>query len=709
MTAISPRDGSRQRARRLLSRLAAVLVVGSLALGSVALGSAPAASAADDEDAAAEDPTVELSISAGTGARIDAAGPLVGTVTIVNRTESALSAGTTSFEVSPSPLADGAALDAWLDEGVSSGEFRTVAVESTPAIDAGATADVSTVADLTELGALAPGVYPMLAHLTGVTADDADGTVWNPTASSVLVVTGPEAQSVGVLVPVTATPEDGALLSAKELTELTSPDGRLTAELDAVTGTAAILAVDPAIAASIRALGDRAPTTAVDWIDALERLPNDVFALQFGDADLAVQSQAGLEEQLTAPDLTALLQPADFPLSTPSPTRSGPDAPTPEPQLPPESTLSEISGVHGGLVWPRPGITPDDLARFDDYLGERTTTILPSTSFETVPPATHVEVAGHSVLVTATASSARLSAAAELADPSAVERDLAAAAGHLFFETRATPTVLVGLERSETRSPIALRQLLTAFASPAVRLSGLQAAKPASASLVTTADATRPAALTTMLDGEARMRSFSSVLEEPALLMAPERIRMLRAIAVGLDDDGFTAAAADRADHVRDVLASVAIQRPKPVQLIAAAAPLPVWVRNDLPWPVHVMLHSRPSDPRLDIASTTRVEAAGDGATRVDVPITARVASGQVDVEFRLTSPTGVAIGAVESAEVTLRADWEGIGLGIGGGVIALLLVFGLIRTVRRKRHAAADAEDAAGTTDTADVAKESE
>jgi hypothetical protein len=226
-----------------------------------------------------------------------------------------------------------------------------------------------------------------------------------------------------------------------------------------------------------------------------------------------------------------------------------------------------------------------------------------------------------------------------------------------------------------------------------VRLSSLKSSPAASATLVATADTVRSTALTSMLAGEQQLVTFSSILDTPALMLAPERIRILRTIAVGLSDKQFAAAASDRAAHVQKLLSSVSIQRPKPVQLITSAAPLPVWVRNELPWDVHVVLNSEPSQPRLDIQPRTTVEALADGTTRVDVPISARVASGEVKVDLRLTSATGVPISQPVVADVTLRADWEGIGLGILGGLIALLFVLGLIRTVRRRRRKA----DAAG------------
>src|SRR5690606_22172964 len=107
-------------------------------------------------------------------------------------------------------------------------------------------------------------------------------------ARSVLIMSDPAAAErevpLGVIVPITAGPRSVGLLSADELTEATGPDGRLTALLDAVASAprlSTILAVDPAVLASIRVLGSAAPTVALDWLDRLDGMPNERFALQF--------------------------------------------------------------------------------------------------------------------------------------------------------------------------------------------------------------------------------------------------------------------------------------------------------------------------------------------------------------------------------------------------------------------------------------------
>ena len=59
-----------------------------------------------------------------------------------------------------------------------------------------------------------------------------------------------------------------------------------------------------------------------------------------------------------------------------------------------------------------------------------------------------------------------------------------------------------------------------------------------------------------------------------------------------------------------------------------------------------------------------------------------------------------------ESVRVSVRAEWEAIGLGVFGGLIVLLLGLGIIRTVRRRRREAI-AENEQETTSESDAVEE--
>lgn len=653
--------------------------------------SSPATAATVDED---DEQRVELHFSVGANGVIQEGAALPTTVTVANGTDDELSAGRIMLELNRTPLTDAAALDSWLDAGTVSGTFDDLTTDMTAPIAASERTSSTVFVSADMLGDLTPGVYPIRASLAGATTGEVQDdtlTARNVSANSVLVVDDAAGPQVAVFVPITATPADGALLSADELTELTAEDGSLTAQLDGVSGTAAVLAVDPSIPAAIRALGTTAPETATDWLARLEALPNDRFALQFGDADATVQAQAGLPALLGPTTLTPYLDPNDFIdeeiAATPSPSPS----PTPPvPTVPDEAQLSEISGAVSGILWPRGDLDAADLATFDDYLDTAVTTILPSTSFAGNESA-HGEVDGHRVLIADSAASAAFSRAA--AEPTDLARANALAAGvaHLALAAPAS-SLLVGLERDETRTAEALRDSIAALTSAGqpIGLEALQSTEGTAVTLDAEPSPARSAGLLALLDDESELRAFSSILEDPQVLLSPERIQILRLIGVG-SADRFDVALTEHRVQTDTTLDAVGVQQPSPVQLFTSAAPLPVWVRNDLPWPVNVRLAAEPSDARLDVQPITEVEAQPQSNTRVKVPVEARVGSGQLQVRFSLSSPTGVRIGHTESATVTVRAEWEGLGLGILGGLIALLLTFGVVRTVRQRRRDAAE------------------
>lgn len=89
-----------------------------------------------------------------------------------------------------------------------------------------------------------------------------------------------------------------------------------------------------------------------------------------------------------------------------------------------------------------------------------------------------------------------------------------------------------------------------------------------------------------------------------------------------------------------------------------------------------------------------------NSTTRVKVPVSARVGSGEVDLRLSLYSPTGVQIQGDQTVRVAVRAEWETIGLVIFGGLAVLLIALGVIRTIRRKRRETAEEDEEAVATE---------
>ncbi|GAB3597320.1 DUF6049 family protein [Microbacterium tumbae] len=693
---IIPRTVPRVR-RSPRARVLAALVVGILATLLAGIAAPASASVVDEEEQ--KDGTVEIAVDLGDRGAASADAPLSGAITVENGVAEELTAGQISLELSRAALADQDAVSAWINTGDAAGTFTAVYSAPTAVIAAETAIEAPVFVTAELLQGLAPGVYPVRATLAGAESAGS-GTAWNISVRSVLTIRSDAAPRVALLVPITATPASGDLLSSDELTALTAADGALTAQLDGVAGTAAVIAVDPAIVAAIRVLGTSAPASAVEWLSRLETLSNEVFALQFADADATTQAQAGLTGLLKPTTLDVFLDatalaPEDEP--TPSPTPA--DA---EPTLPSVSELTAVAGELPGVLWPRGDVSAEDLAAFSGYLGEETVTVLPSASADST--GANARIGDSRVLVADSALSDLLSSAIAATSPAARAGILAEATAALHFAGTPESGILIGLDRDETRTADALREVIDT-AGPGT-LTSLGATAPGRATLTSEPSDARAARLTQLLDDEDRLEAFATILADPQVLLAPERIGILRLLAVGTPESDFAPAVTAHRAETAATLDAVDIQAyTGPIQLISANVALPVWIRNDLPWPVRLTLEVRPSDPRIDIEPYTEVEATASGNTRVQLPVAARVASGELDVRFSLTSPTGVPIGQSRSAEVTVRAEWENIGLGVLGGVIVLLLGFGVVRTVRR-RHREAMTSDA-GTADPAGAADE--
>jgi hypothetical protein len=81
----------------------------------------------------------------------------------------------------------------------------------------------------------------------------------------------------------------------------------------------------------------------------------------------------------------------------------------------------------------------------------------------------------------------------------------------------------------------------------------------------------------------------------------------------------------------------------------------------------------------------------------VRVPLESHVANAEVTLSMSLTSPTGVAIGPQRTTRLTIRAEWETIGLIVFGSLGLLLIGAGIFRTIRRRRKAADEKHAAHG------------
>ncbi|MGP6205822.1 DUF6049 family protein [Microbacterium sp. F2] len=691
--------------RRLVRRLSTTVVIGVLlAAGGLTTDAAPAAAAATPAPTAtAVDPQL---VAASLGGGVVSPGDSLAISLGLTAGSVPLPATQATVAIGTEPLSTRAEVGNWLTSPRSERAPTIVGTASLDPAAAGerASAIVRVLASDPVLTDRAPGVYPVLASVTvaGRTLQSA----------SVFVVPTGAAADVAVIVPITAPPTGRGLLSAEALASLTAEDGALTAALTGIQGTDAIIAIDPAILAAIRVLGTTAPATARNWLARFEALPNDRFALQFGDADPSAQVAAGIVPPLVPTSLAAYIDPAGFSGNVPKPTPTPTGAATPsgsdtddESGLPTLNELLDV-GATTDIWWPD-AVTADVVAAVGTG---GALTLTDTTAIATSSPAARARAGNAGLLVADADVSAALSVAA--ASPDALDRAAALAEASALEALPLTgTTTIVALDRDPTRNAVALRAAIdgaqTVPGAQPLGLSSLIGSAPSEVSITDESLATaRVEAVPALLDGEQRIESFASVIADPLLLTGVERAEILQLLSLGWagQDAAWEEALDAHAAATEATLSSVAILPPSPIQLVAADAEIPVGIKNDLPYPVTVTLHAHSDDLRLEVTESIEVEIGPQQSTRASLPVKARVGSGSVEVDLSLTSPTGVRIGDDQSLEVNVRADWETIGLVILSVLAAAFLALGAVRTVRRIRRRpeeeGAESDDAQASTD---------
>jgi hypothetical protein len=149
----------------------------------------------------------------------------------------------------------------------------------------------------------------------------------------------------------------------------------------------------------------------------------------------------------------------------------------------------------------------------------------------------------------------------------------------------------------------------------------------------------------------------------------------------------------DRLDALVTEAASAATQgisvAPQVTNFLADEGTLQVTVVNDLGVEVDgVRLLLNPTNPRLRIVAQPDPIQIGANSKAV-VPVRAEaLAAGLVPVNATLTTSDGTPIGV--PGTITVRANPPGyLFYIVGGAIVALILVFGIVRTLRRSRTAA--------------------
>ena len=125
------------------------------------------------------------------------------------------------------------------------------------------------------------------------------------------------------------------------------------------------------------------------------------------------------------------------------------------------------------------------------------------------------------------------------------------------------------------------------------------------------------------------------------------------------------------------------------INLIASEANLPVRITSSLNQDATVVVRLLSGSARLQTVEDIPLTVPADGQANATVPVRA-VGSGDVDLTIMLLAADGTAVGAPQTIHMRVHADWESRGTRVMGAGLVILLVGGIVRTVRRGRRTAA-------------------
>jgi Family of unknown function (DUF6049) len=543
----------------------------------------------------------------------------------------------------------------------------------------------------------------------------------DPGISTAAAAPGSGPVSVAVVMPLTVPPTTTGLIGSDALATYTRSGGLLDRELDAVAGTAAAIGLDPMIPASIRVLGSTAPADALDFLARLEAVPNDVFLLGYADADPALAAVAGTDGQLSPLGFDFAIDSADFgPAVTPSPTPTDaavtsatppPDAEQPvdpgaPPPLPSTADLLAWPTTLPTIAWPAEGTVGDaglaglDALDYDD--------VLLSAGNISAAASALVDLGSIDALV----ADDDLTAAVRDAVYAPTETEYQAARLTLVAAIRAEAitspgrTLIATLDRRWPFGTLRLSQVLAAIddntSAQVVPLTAVLDGPKSAGSLkppTDDEDADRAAVLRAMNEANRAEATYLTVAADSAVITQPRRLSLLALSAVGwrIDAVGWNAATTDALDAAADTLDSVQIVEGSDQLLLSDISSLRLQVSNSLPVAVTVYLKVTPLRPLLHVEDpSVEVTIEPDSTTKASVPVES-ITNGDVTVRVELHSRQGRSVGEPRFLKVILQAGWETAGTVIAGALVVLVFGGGLVRSIVRRRRAAAEGSGGSG------------
>ena len=197
-----------------------------------------------------------------------------------------------------------------------------------------------------------------------------------------------------------------------------------------------------------------------------------------------------------------------------------------------------------------------------------------------------------------------------------------------------------------------------------------------------------PSEMATMLAAVADRQALAQVVQNPESLLGDLDAEVIAPVSVAwrADPPGRASVVSRSSAISQSLRGAVAVQPIGFINLISKSGELPVQVTNTLDQPVTVVVALRPNDARLVADEPVTVTIPAGVEQTVQIPVHA-IQSAEVGVVVELRTVQGALINNETGFTVRVRAEWEGIGTAAIGALLALGVVIGLIRTIRRGRR----------------------
>ena len=525
-----------------------------------------------------------------------------------------------------------------------------------------------------------------------------------PTVAATSATTPPV--SVGVVVPLSVPGGSDGLISSEDLAAYTAPDGLLARELDAVSGTPVAIGIDPMIIASIRLLGNSAPDSALAWLAELEQVSNDTFALTYADSDLTVALQAG-SKQVLAPTsfdfaIDSSLFSTDAP-ETPDPANTAQPDPTTAPPLPTSETLLEWDYTLGAVAWPRPGtVATTDLPILEEA-GYATTILSEANVSRASDGRASASMSSLGVAVTDDELSDLFATTIHTTEADDWERQITLLSrGFADLPDRSGgASVILALDRNAFTTATRLRETVNALdalaSAEVVEFGDLVAEPSTTARLVDSPQSEeRIKLMRSMLVAEKADAAFATVANTPELITGERRIRLLGATVPnwGRYTGTWRDEVADFVSESRELRRSVHVATSSDL-IFGDRGFIPISVANSLDQPVTVVISVRPLSPLVTVEDESfELEIEPDSQRVARIPAVSR-SNGEVDLRVSIESGSDVQIGSTTFVRMKVQAGWETpVTIGLGIAVFGLF-VFGIVRSIRRRRKASKEGDPA--------------